>query len=496
MIFGQDTVTYYNGDGAVYIARYDVNGYPIWGKCQTGNGSSIARGIATDGFGNVYVTGYYYTNSCILFGNDTLISHDGDTATDIFIVKYDSSGNEIWAKSYGGASYDIAYSITADNSGNIFVTGIFQSTLISFDSFTLTNIAYQDAFIVKLDSSGNVLWANNGNGNVSSGAYNITSDLAGNAYISGAFTSGQLIFGNYTLFNPVGEDAFLVKFSPNGNVVWAKQAIGTGNQSAYSVITNSFGKVIMTGWFDSSAISFGNYTLNPSSLNNLFLVQYDSSGTVDWARASNGGSCNGYSVITDECGNIFVAGQMHSSPLSFDSINLVSQINNDNIFIMQFCSTGQAILGTTLTFGGDDLMALSTDENNNIYLGGDFWSSPAIIGTDTMISVLGEMPFVAKLNYTCGESCVTGIPQISPQPTISLFPNPFSTSATLLINGELKENSYLYIYNLLGEEVKTIPIINQKEITINRDNLADGMYFYKIIGKNKEAIATGKMVVE
>ena len=52
------------------------------------------------------------------------------------------------------------------------------------------------------------------------------------------------------------------------------------------------------------------------------------------------------------------------------------------------------------------------------------------------------------------------------------------------------------IYNLLGQEVKTIPGINQKEITINRDNLPAGMYFYKIIGNNNESIAVGKMVIQ
>ena len=89
-----------------------------------------------------------------------------------------------------------------------------------------------------------------------------------------------------------------------------------------------------------------------------------------------------------------------------------------------------------------------------------------------------------------------GIQELKNEISISISPNPFSTSTTLLINGEIKVNSYLYIYNLLGQEVKTIPINNQKEIIINRDNLPDGMYFYKIIGNTREALATGKMVIQ
>jgi hypothetical protein len=94
-------------------------------------------------------------------------------------------------------------------------------------------------------------------------------------------------------------------------------------------------------------------------------------------------------------------------------------------------------------------------------------------------------------------SPTTGINQISNPIKTTLYPNPFSITATLAINGvETQLITSLQIFNLIGQEVKTIPIINQKEIIINRDNLADGMYFYKIIGNNNETIAVGKMVIQ
>jgi hypothetical protein len=108
-------------------------------------------------------------------------------------------------------------------------------------------------------------------------------------------------------------------------------------------------------------------------------------------------------------------------------------------------------------------------------------------------------------NYLDLTSCNPGMPlflsvtNINSNPfNVKIFPNPFSTTATLLIkNEELGiTNGEVQIINLLGQEVKTIPIINQKEIIINRENLPTGMYFYKIIGKNNETVAVGKMVVE
>ena len=142
--------------------------------------------------------------------------------------------------------------------------------------------------------------------------------------------------------------------------------------------------------------------------------------------------------------------------------------------------------------------------------GGSSWQQEILTPPDTgnVIKIMNAPPgsIYALINdiYNYPELYISyphsgvGIPQISPQPSISLFPNPFSTTATLSIrNYELGIRSgEVQIINLLGQDVKTIPIINQNEITINRDNLAEGMYFYKIINQNKETVAVGKMVIE
>ena len=126
------------------------------------------------------------------------------------------------------------------------------------------------------------------------------------------------------------------------------------------------------------------------------------------------------------------------------------------------------------------------------------------IATNTITDTITVEYYLSVIgNFISSYSPTTGIPsQNNTSTNVSIYPNPFSTTATLVINwgrdaiNRVSTNTYLQIYNLLGQEVKTIPIINQKEITINRDNLPDGMYFYKIIGNKNETVATGKMVIQ
>jgi hypothetical protein len=79
--------------------------------------------------------------------------------------------------------------------------------------------------------------------------------------------------------------------------------------------------------------------------------------------------------------------------------------------------------------------------------------------------------------------------------TISIAPNPFTTQTMLTLQGTY-HNPSLFIYNLLGQEVKSIHVGSNKEVTITRDGLPSGMYFYKLIEDNKAVLGIGKMIIE
>jgi serine protease AprX len=99
-------------------------------------------------------------------------------------------------------------------------------------------------------------------------------------------------------------------------------------------------------------------------------------------------------------------------------------------------------------------------------------------------------------NFECSYSILTGIAKAQNHIFVGVFPNPFSTSASLTLNGAVNNlNSTLHIYNLLGQEVKSMYLGNTVNTVLTRGNLANGMYFYKLVQSNNQTVATGKFIV-
>ena len=97
----------------------------------------------------------------------------------MYIVKYDAMGNVMWAKSAGGTGSDLVRGISNDEIGNIYVTGGFDSDSITFGTTTLINEGGYDMYMVKYDTSGNVIWAKGAGSMSSDYGNNITTDVAG-----------------------------------------------------------------------------------------------------------------------------------------------------------------------------------------------------------------------------------------------------------------------------------------------------------------------------
>jgi hypothetical protein len=153
-----------DGNGqSLFISKLDSNGNFVWAKSMGGDGYEYATGITIDGSGNSYITGSFHGTvdaDPSLTGVKNLTSAGN---ADIFINKLDSSGNFVWAKSMGGADYDISRDLAIDARGNVYTTGYFQG-IADFDpslagTTKLTSGGGDDIFISKLDSSGNFIWA-------------------------------------------------------------------------------------------------------------------------------------------------------------------------------------------------------------------------------------------------------------------------------------------------------------------------------------------------
>lgn len=498
VVFG--TYSIGGGNTDMYLAKYDANGNVLWAKGTTFNQSHSARGdgVSTDNKLNVYVSGPFAGN--IILGSDTLFA---PTVTfNSFIVKYDASGNELWArqcKVASAKSTSEAYSVAVDIKGNSFLSGYFTDT-ISFGAFNLISPSGSTPFIVKYNSAGTLLWAKQSTGAGYGMIYSSCTDHKYNCYVTGYF-AGNITFGTTTLtagYNNI----FVVKYDSNGNVIWARQSNGQ-NCDGRGITSDLSGNVYVSGNFTDS-LRFGSYHLY-SGKSAIFIAKFDSNGNLSWAKQSVSTDATGWyglSISSDNNYNIYMSGgnwgygnTKYTSTLSFGSLVLSATNEIDASIIVKFDSSGKPLCGNMIQTGGDDWNNVSVNPNgDNIYFSSDVYTS-CKIGPDTLIMGGQELPFIARWQ-PCSVTEGTGMIH-SGASSITLFPNPSTGTFTLQVNSEqLKVNSVVEIYNVLGECVfKEILRSTQDDnrIELNQPN---GIYLYRVLNEDGSLIGEGKVVKE
>lgn len=403
-ILGNDTLTN-AANTDFFIVKYDTSGNVIWAKDASGSTLAYGYSVASDNNGNAYVAGLF-SGASITFGTYTLTNTTPSTY-EIFIVKYDSNGNVIWAKNAGGSSDDYGYGIHADQNSNIYVTGYFRSSTIIFGSDTLINTGTANLFIVKYDSSGNALWANKASSSYNEGK-DIAVDDSGNVFVTGIFFNTSISFGSITLLNTGNNDVFVVKYNAAGNVIWAKSGGGSGNDYGYSIAADKNGNAFVTGFFKSPNITFNSSSLINNAVDEMFIVKYDSSGNVIWAKKSGASGFNariyGRSVSTDTLGNVLLSGDFACIGLIFGNCVLYTTGSLD-IYIVKYDAAGNVLWakGTTSSFNDDKCFGITTGINDNVYVTGGTKSYNIIFENDTITNVNTSVDdiFVARLGNLC-----------------------------------------------------------------------------------------------
>jgi len=227
----------------VFIAKLNgADGSLVWEKNEGGDSEDRGYGIAVDASGNVVVTGYFYATATLA---GTSLTSYGDK--DIFITRYGADdGTPGWAKKAGGAGNDRGYAVSTDASGNVFVTGIYSETA-TFETIQHQSAGGTDIFLAKYDASGNLLFAVTAGGPGDDAGWGIHSDVSGNTVITGEF-SGAATFGSIQLQSAGNTDIFIAAYDADGNCLSAYGAGGTGSDAGRGVATVD-GKMTATGFF-------------------------------------------------------------------------------------------------------------------------------------------------------------------------------------------------------------------------------------------------------
>ena len=506
--FGSNIFTNHSYLPDSYIVKYNSSGAILWAHSFGGSRQDIANSLTTDLAGNIYVTGSFDSRT-LFFGTDSLINSGNFPTSDIFIAKYSSSGTLLWAKSAGGARGDVSYSLSIDNSNNLYVTGYFWSPTIVFGTDTLTNSdpsGGADMFLAKYSSAGTVVWAKRADGNNAANLTFLSTDVNGNIYITGDFNDSSIVFGTTTLTNTGNNidsmDIFIVKYSPTGTVLWAKSVGTVNNEFVHSISTDVSGNVYLAGSFDGPIIVFGADTLrNTSGIEgNMFVVKYSTTGSVLLVKtaiainSSIGSNQNiAYSIKTDNLSNVYVAGSFLFQTLVFGTDTLLFPTGgSDALFIIKFDSTLNVICSSALTSGGNSNTNVTSDNFGNAYVTGVFQGISFIVGVDSLVEVGNPNVFVAKFNC----SGTSGINELQNKENILIYPNPTTSLTTITFSTE-QTNTTIKITDILGQGIRNyeLGIRNGKTVTLDMNGYAKGIYFVQITDANKNVV-NKKVVVQ
>ncbi len=478
--FGTYTLTN-NGNYDTYLVKYDALGNVLWAKSAGGAFDDVSLSVATDPSGNIYITGYY-TSSTLLFGTYTLTNSG---AGDIFIAKYDGAGNVLWAKTAGGSNNDNGNSIATDATGNVYITGDFQSSTMSFGTNTLTNMGSSDVYLAKYDPSGNVLWAQTTGDNLYDISNAVTTDPGGNVWITGYYKSATLTFGTFTLNNSASGsgDIFITKFSASGIPLWCDTYGDVLEDVGNAICSDANGNVYLTGNYKSPNLAFGTITFTNVSAGScdVYITKYNNAGSILWAKSAGGNfDDTGTGVTTDAGGNVYITGHVHSTSITFGTYTVTCFGVGDG-YVAKYNGSGAPVYA--ISAGGisdDGTSSITADAGGNVYVTGYFFSNTISFGTYTLNLVASSDMFVAKIGSTLD------IKEIASQNPISLYPNP--SNGLFEIKG--KGIIAFEIYNSLGEKIdhkpSTFPVI---DLSGN----AKGIYFISV--RLPDGILTKKMIV-
>jgi hypothetical protein len=255
------------GSRDMFIVKYDTYGNLLWAKSLGGLGPDQANSIAVDSAGYAYIAGEFRSIDLII-NSDTIFNRDTTgTFFDILLVKFDHNGSIQWTKNAGGIHDDGASSIAFGPSGNLYMSGTFQSNYILFDSTLLSNGGTADVYFAKYDLEGNLLWVKSVVATSFSFNNPIAIDYAENIYLTGSYTYYYIIIGSSTLPNshPGDYEDYIAKFDSTGNALWAKGIYGIHSDYPHAIAVNNVGSAYLAGIFASPTLVFDTDTLVEAS---------------------------------------------------------------------------------------------------------------------------------------------------------------------------------------------------------------------------------------
>ena len=295
-----------------FLAKLGPNGEHIWSKRfanDSSQDSNRLRRMRVDASGNIVITGSF--NGKVEFGGGLVTTSQ---ARGVFVARFDSSGQHLWSKAYGGpaGSYSDSYGLGVDPSGSVGIAGVFSGS-IDVGGGTMTSAGQQDVFIARFDSAGVPQWSKRFGGTAQEWARDAAADDNGNLLVAGSF-GASVDFGLGPVNTTGYDDGFVVKYDASGAAQWASVFKGSQSQMAMSVHADHAGNAIAGGHFYGASTFAGTSLTAPDTMSDLFLVKLTSAGAPVWVQKFAGSSSEYIDGLgSDSSNNVLLAGSIYGT---------------------------------------------------------------------------------------------------------------------------------------------------------------------------------------
>ncbi|MBI1336224.1 MAG: choice-of-anchor D domain-containing protein [Phycisphaera sp.] len=369
--------TSYGGGVDGFVAKYTAGGKLLWSTYLGADGVDYARAMAVAGDGSVYVAGYTQSTGWASGGYDT--TYDGNQ--DGFVVKLNTNGGFLWSTYLGGFNSDTARGIAVTGNGSVYVTGETQSSgwVMGGDDTTFSGTV--DAFVVRLNSSGQHVWSTYLGGDADDYAYAVAVAGNNNIYVTGYTTSTGWVSGGYDTSLAGGLDAFVVRLDADSHTIWSTYLGGDSVEVGNALAVTGDGSVYVAGYTQSSGWVSGGYDTTYGGDTDGFVVKLNSGGLHLWSTYLGGNSseaANGLALAGDD--GVYVAGETGTDGWVSGGHDTSFNGNQDG-FAVRLGGGGQHLWstyvgGTTLEY----LAGLAVAADGSLYLVGHTYSDGWVNG--------------------------------------------------------------------------------------------------------------------